>query len=167
MGTRLQARWHACHCGTGRSHDDQSRRNFISQGEYRVRSRSGRYESFRKRPLLHRDAAAYEVDHREGGVFTRLCSGTRKTSLARRGDRGSLAGLYETRKSGASDAERRLREIFARLGLELHPDKARQVDLSRGREGFAFLDCHSAQTYERSAMGRPGTRIPACSCCWS
>jgi hypothetical protein len=29
-----------------------------------------------------------------------------------------------------------------RLGLELHPEKTRLVDLSRGREGFDFLGCH-------------------------
>jgi RNA-directed DNA polymerase len=39
-------------------------------------------------------------------------------------------------------AEQRVREILARLGLELHPDKTRQVDLSRGREGFDFLGGH-------------------------
>jgi group II intron reverse transcriptase/maturase len=39
-------------------------------------------------------------------------------------------------------AEQRVREILARLGLELHPDKTRRVDLSWGREGFDFLGCH-------------------------
>ena len=32
--------------------------------------------------------------------------------------------------------------VLTRLGLELHPEKTRQVDLSRGREGFDFLGCH-------------------------
>ncbi len=45
-------------------------------------------------------------------------------------------------KTACEQAEQRVREIFARLGLELHPDKTRQVDLSRGREGFDFLGCH-------------------------
>lgn len=39
-------------------------------------------------------------------------------------------------------AEQRVREIFARLGLELHPEKTRRVDLSRGAAGFDFLGCH-------------------------
>jgi group II intron reverse transcriptase/maturase len=39
-------------------------------------------------------------------------------------------------------AEQRVREILARLGLELHPDKTRRVDLSWGREGIDFLGCH-------------------------
>ena len=39
-------------------------------------------------------------------------------------------------------AEVKVREIFARLGLQLHPDKTRRVDLSRGRQGFDFLGCH-------------------------
>jgi len=33
-------------------------------------------------------------------------------------------------------------EILAELGLELHPDKTRIVDLRDGREGFDFLGCH-------------------------
>jgi RNA-directed DNA polymerase len=45
-------------------------------------------------------------------------------------------------KVACEQAEQRVRDIFARLGLELHPDKTRQVDLSRGREGFDFLGCH-------------------------
>jgi group II intron reverse transcriptase/maturase len=45
-------------------------------------------------------------------------------------------------KAACEQAEQRVREIFARLGLELHPDKTRQVDLSRGCEGFDFLGCH-------------------------
>jgi len=39
-------------------------------------------------------------------------------------------------------AEQRIREIFVRLGLELHPEKTRRVDLSRGAAGFDFLGCH-------------------------
>ena len=34
------------------------------------------------------------------------------------------------------------REILAGLGLELHPDKTKVVDLQEGREGFDFLGCH-------------------------
>jgi RNA-directed DNA polymerase len=45
-------------------------------------------------------------------------------------------------KAACEQAEQRVRAIFARLGLELHPEKTRQVDLSRGREGFDFLGCH-------------------------
>ena len=33
-------------------------------------------------------------------------------------------------------------EILADLGLELHPDKTKVVDLRQGREGFDFLGCH-------------------------
>ena len=39
-------------------------------------------------------------------------------------------------------AEQRVREILARLGLDLHPDKTRRIDLSWGHEGFDFLGCH-------------------------
>jgi RNA-directed DNA polymerase len=33
-------------------------------------------------------------------------------------------------------------KMLAGLGLELHPDKTRSVDLREGREGFDFLGCH-------------------------
>ncbi|WP_159945732.1 group II intron reverse transcriptase/maturase [Nocardiopsis sp. FR26] len=33
-------------------------------------------------------------------------------------------------------------QVLASLGLELHPDKTRIVDLRQGREGFDFLGCH-------------------------
>lgn len=33
-------------------------------------------------------------------------------------------------------------EILASMGLQLHPDKTRIVDLREGREGFDFLGCH-------------------------
>jgi RNA-directed DNA polymerase len=34
------------------------------------------------------------------------------------------------------------RTILAGMGLQLHPDKTRVVDLREGREGFDFLGCH-------------------------
>src|SRR5690606_15042713 len=40
------------------------------------------------------------------------------------------------------EAEVRVREILARLRLELHPEKTRRIELSRGRQGFDFLGCH-------------------------
>jgi group II intron reverse transcriptase/maturase len=45
-------------------------------------------------------------------------------------------------EAACEQAEQRAREIFARLALELHPEKTRRVDLSRGGEGFDFLGCH-------------------------
>jgi RNA-directed DNA polymerase len=42
----------------------------------------------------------------------------------------------------AKDAEARVREVLASLGLELHPVKTKVVDLREGREGFDFLGCH-------------------------
>ena len=45
-------------------------------------------------------------------------------------------------ESEARAALRLAGEILADLGLELHPDKTRVVDLREGREGFDFLGCH-------------------------
>jgi RNA-directed DNA polymerase len=40
------------------------------------------------------------------------------------------------------EAERRVKLIFKRLRLELHPAKTRTVELSDGKQGFDFLGCH-------------------------
>lgn len=42
----------------------------------------------------------------------------------------------------ASAAQQLAGEVLAGLGLELHPEKTRLVDLTDGREGFDFLGCH-------------------------
>ncbi|MHB8419066.1 MAG: group II intron reverse transcriptase/maturase [Myxococcales bacterium] len=47
-----------------------------------------------------------------------------------------------TSHEGAEEAERRVRIIFERLKLTLHPEKTRRVDLTEGKEGFDFLGCH-------------------------
>ncbi len=61
-------------------------------------------------------------------------------------------------KEACEEAERRVKLILARLKLELHPDKTRRVELTRGREGFDFLGCHlrkrmSGRLWER--YGKP------------
>lgn len=45
-------------------------------------------------------------------------------------------------KKSCEQAESRIRAILKRLGLELHPEKTRRVDLFDGKEGFDFLGCH-------------------------
>jgi group II intron reverse transcriptase/maturase len=45
-------------------------------------------------------------------------------------------------KTACEQAEHRIRAILGRLGLELHPEKTRRVDLSQGQAGFDFLGCH-------------------------
>jgi group II intron reverse transcriptase/maturase len=49
--------------------------------------------------------------------------------------------ICKTRKA-CEQAEERIREILARLGLELHPGKTRRAELYDGKEGFDFLGCH-------------------------
>jgi RNA-directed DNA polymerase len=55
--------------------------------------------------------------------------------------------------SAAREAHKRAQEILTRLGLELHPEKTRAVDLRRGREGFDFLGCTLRK--RRSILRRP------------
>jgi len=49
--------------------------------------------------------------------------------------------MCRTRKD-CEQAEARIRVILKRLGLELHPDKTRRVELYDGKAGFDFLGCH-------------------------
>lgn len=49
--------------------------------------------------------------------------------------------MCETRRQ-AEQAHVRAEALLGELGLELHPDKTRVVDLREGREGFDFLGCH-------------------------
>jgi len=44
--------------------------------------------------------------------------------------------------AAVEEARRRVSTVLTRLGLELHPEKTRTVDLSRGGEGFDVLGCH-------------------------
>ena len=52
-----------------------------------------------------------------------------------------LVVLCRTR-SAVEEAERRVQIVLERLGLTLHPEKTRKVDLSWGKEGFEFLGCY-------------------------
>ena len=45
-------------------------------------------------------------------------------------------------KAAVEETRRRVSTVLTRLGLELHPEKTRMVDLSRGGDGFDFLGCH-------------------------
>jgi len=45
-------------------------------------------------------------------------------------------------KAAVEEARQRVGAVLTRLGLELHPEKTRLVDLSRGCEGIDFLGCH-------------------------
>jgi group II intron reverse transcriptase/maturase len=46
------------------------------------------------------------------------------------------------RESQANEAMQRLREIFVRLKLTLHPEKTKLVQIGLGQDGFNFLGCH-------------------------
>jgi RNA-directed DNA polymerase len=59
----------------------------------------------------------------------------------------------------AQTALRVVGDILAELGLDLHPDKTRVVDLREGREGLDFLGCHfrarmSGRLWERKKIVR-------------
>lgn len=56
-------------------------------------------------------------------------------------------------RADAEESLRRIGVIMARLGLRLHPDKTRIVELGLGKEGFVFLGC-----YLRIVLSRFKTR---------
>jgi RNA-directed DNA polymerase len=88
----------------------------------------------------------------QGGVISPLLANIYLHELdrawAERGNGGLMVRyaddgvvLCKTR-SQAEQALALVGEILAGLGLELHPDKTKVVDLTQGREGFDFLGCH-------------------------
>jgi group II intron reverse transcriptase/maturase len=62
-------------------------------------------------------------------------------------------------RSECEEAERRVLEILHRLGLELHPEKTRRVDLSWGRQGFDFLGCHLRKRMSGRIWEKQGQRV--------
>jgi len=56
-------------------------------------------------------------------------------------------------------AEERIRVILGRLGLELHPDKTRRVELFDGKEGFDFLGCHLHKRLSGKLWEQTGKRL--------
>jgi group II intron reverse transcriptase/maturase len=62
-------------------------------------------------------------------------------------------------KAQVEEAGRRVEHVLTRLGLELHPEKTRLVDLSRGRESFDFLGCHLRKRMSGSIWERARQRV--------
>jgi group II intron reverse transcriptase/maturase len=56
-------------------------------------------------------------------------------------------------------AEKRVRVILARLGLELHPEKTRRAELYDGKEGFDFLGCHLHKRLSGRLLEEKGQRL--------
>ena len=57
------------------------------------------------------------------------------------------------------EAQGRIEHVLGRLGLRLHPQKTRRVELSGGKEGFDFLGCHmhkrmSGRLWEQKRLKR-------------
>ena len=83
-------------------------------------------------PLLSNIYLAF-LDER----WTRQCS--HLGTLVRYAD--DFVILCDT-KAKVEEAERRVKIIFERLKLELHPEKTRMVEIAGGKAGFDFLGCH-------------------------
>ena len=69
-----------------------------------------------------------------------------------------LVVMCDTAKA-VEEAGHRIRGILARLGLELHPEKTRRVDLSRGLQGFDFLGCHLRKRMSGPIWARSRKRV--------
>jgi len=61
--------------------------------------------------------------------------------------------------AAVKEAHRRVSAVLTRLGLELHREKTRTVDLSRGREGFDFLGCHLRKRMSGPVWERTHRRV--------
>jgi group II intron reverse transcriptase/maturase len=106
----------------------------------------------------------------QGGVISPLLSniflhvldvlwtrdGARYGTLVRYAD--DFVVLCRTKKD-CERAETRIRVILKRLGLELHPDKTRRVELYDGKEGFDFLGCHLHKRLSGTLLEKTGKRL--------
>jgi RNA-directed DNA polymerase len=72
-------------------------------------------------------------------VLDRELSARGAGELVRYADDGVVLCRSAAQAQAALDA---VEEILGSLGLRLHPDKTRVVDLREGREGLDFLGCH-------------------------
>jgi RNA-directed DNA polymerase len=61
-------------------------------------------------------------------------------------------------KQQCEAAERDVKKYLTRLGLELHPDKTRRVELYDGKQGFDFLGCHFRKRLSGAILERSGKR---------
>jgi RNA-directed DNA polymerase len=87
----------------------------------------------------------------QGGVISPLLSNIYLQALDLAfvdGARGTLVRYADDfvvicrSEAQARAAQQLAGEVLAGLGLELHPEKTKVVDLREGREGFDFLGCH-------------------------
>ncbi len=62
-------------------------------------------------------------------------------------------------KPQVEEARRRVGRVLTRLGLELHPEKTRLVDVSRGCDGFDFLGCHLRKRLSGPVWARTRRRV--------
>ncbi|MGH8928487.1 MAG: group II intron reverse transcriptase/maturase [Acidimicrobiia bacterium] len=87
----------------------------------------------------------------QGGVISPLLANIFLNELDRRWDQNWDGVLVRYADDGvvmcrtrrqAEEALTKIESILAELGLRLHPEKTKVVDLGEGREGFDFLGCH-------------------------
>jgi group II intron reverse transcriptase/maturase len=69
-----------------------------------------------------------------------------------------LVVMCRTRRD-VGEAEVRVQHVMTRLGLELHPEKTRKVDLSLGKEGFDFLGCHLHKRMSGRIWEKEGRKV--------
>ncbi|HEY3383834.1 MAG TPA: group II intron maturase-specific domain-containing protein [Vicinamibacterales bacterium] len=62
-------------------------------------------------------------------------------------------------RAAVEEAQRRVGAVLTRLGLELHPEKTRLVDLSWGHGGLDFLGCHLRKRLSGPIWERERKRI--------
>jgi RNA-directed DNA polymerase len=87
----------------------------------------------------------------QGGVISPLLANIYLHAFDRAWDEGGVGELVRyaddfvvlcSTREQAEDARQRATAVLGDLGLSLHPEKTRVVDLREGREGFDFLGCH-------------------------
>jgi RNA-directed DNA polymerase len=62
-------------------------------------------------------------------------------------------------KRALESAEARVKQVLLRLGLTLHPEKTRKLDLGWGQQGFDFLGCHLRKKLSGPILERSKKRL--------
>jgi group II intron reverse transcriptase/maturase len=62
-------------------------------------------------------------------------------------------------RSQCEQSEERVRVILGRLGLKLHPEKTRRVELLDGKEAFDFLGCELRKRMSGPVLERTGRKL--------
>jgi hypothetical protein len=135
-------------------------------GSYKPKAKSSAAERGSEGTVLVTMAATNNATGAKGPCGGRVVRAGKREGMAAKSGPNDPGGLVPREK--VRQLQRRLcavakrqpgRRILERLGLELHPDKTRRVELYDGKQGFDFLGCHLHKRMSGSIWERKKQRV--------